>query len=85
MCLLERLGVAEPGDVEGEPSLGIRLRIPGFHESLATDPDVSLDQALADGDVTISGGTYEVAVNLSDWPEGDVRVWVSFQMNLANA
>ena len=55
------------------------------HESLATDPDVSLDQALAEGNVAIGDEAYEKAFDLSDWPEGDVRVWVSFQMNLTNA
>ena len=49
------------------------------HERLTTDVELPLEQLFAEGNMTVSDGGYTSTVDLKDWPQRSIEVWVAFQ------
>jgi hypothetical protein len=49
------------------------------HESLFKRHDIPISRMVTEGHTVVRGHRYYVTIDLSNWPTGQVEVWVAFQ------
>jgi hypothetical protein len=49
------------------------------HESLFKRRDIPISRMAHEGHTVVRGHRYYVSIDLSNWPSGEVEVWVAFQ------
>src|SRR5437868_13318194 len=49
------------------------------HESMNKRHDIPLSHMVTEGHTIVRGHRYNVAIDLGNWPSGDVEVWIAFQ------
>jgi hypothetical protein len=49
------------------------------HESLFKRHDIPISRMVTEGHTVVHGHRYYVTIDLSNWPAGQVEVWVAFQ------